>query len=120
MPVVRAASLSDGMVLARDATDARGRLVAPAGTTITQDVRTRLFRARVQAVEVRDQAAEPGAPVSAGQKENEKGKGNSDSVIIQGHLVKIAHMFNDYRDDPLMRELCRLAIKCAKERLLRA
>lgn len=43
----------------------------------------------------------------------------SPDQAVQGDLLRIAHMFGDFRDDPVMRELCRLAIKCAQERLLR-
>ena len=34
----------------------------------------------------------------------------------QERLLRIAHMFSEHREDELMRELCRLAIKCAQER----
>ena len=43
----------------------------------------------------------------------------ADTVVVQKRLVSLAHMFNEHRDNPLMRELCRLAIKCAQERLIR-
>lgn len=29
-------------------------------------------------------------------------------------LLRVAHMFAPHRDDPLMRGLCRLAIRCAQ------
>ena len=38
----------------------------------------------------------------------------------QGRLVLLAQMFGEYRSDNLMRELCRLAIKCAREGLVGA
>ncbi len=34
-------------------------------------------------------------------------------------LMRIAHMFVGYRDDPVMRELCRLAVKCAQEQWIK-
>lgn len=37
----------------------------------------------------------------------------------QKDLRRIAHMFSAYRDDPVMREICRFAIKCAQERWIR-
>ncbi|MCD8350999.1 MAG: hypothetical protein LUC93_10360 [Planctomycetaceae bacterium] len=37
----------------------------------------------------------------------------------QKDLRRIAHMFSTHRDDPLMREICRLAIKCAQEGWIR-
>ncbi len=37
---------------------------------------------------------------------------------IQLALMTIGHMFVEYRDDPIMRDLCRLAMKCAQERLI--
>ncbi len=42
-----------------------------------------------------------------------------DTRAIQGELARIAHMFAPHRDDPVMRELCRLAVKCAQERRIR-
>jgi hypothetical protein len=40
-------------------------------------------------------------------------------VQVQRELLVIAHMFVEYRDDPIMRELCRLAVKCAQEGLIK-
>jgi hypothetical protein len=34
-------------------------------------------------------------------------------------LLRIAHMFAPHRRDELMRELCRLAVKCAQEGAVR-
>lgn len=45
--------------------------------------------------------------------------GDDGDVSMERDLRRIAHMFSAYRDDPLMRELCRLAIKCTQERLIR-
>ena len=50
--------------------------------------------------------------------------GSSTQIIAAGgggeELLRIAHMFAPYRDNDLMRELCRLAIKCAQEGIARA
>ena len=35
---------------------------------------------------------------------------------MQERFLRIARMFEEYREDEIMRELCRLAIKCAQER----
>lgn len=43
-----------------------------------------------------------------------------DTVRVQKALLRVAHMFGEYRDDDIMRELCVLAIKAAQERLIRA
>lgn len=34
---------------------------------------------------------------------------------IDKKLLRIAQMFAPYREDPLMRDLCRLAVTCARE-----
>lgn len=39
---------------------------------------------------------------------------------LQWALMTIGHMFVEHRDDPIMRDLCRLAVKCAQERLIHA
>lgn len=38
---------------------------------------------------------------------------------VRTNLLRIARMFADFRDDAIMRELCRLAVTCAQERLIR-
>ena len=38
---------------------------------------------------------------------------------VQRELLLIARMFVEYRDDPIMRELCRLAVKCSQEKLIK-
>ncbi len=38
---------------------------------------------------------------------------------VQRELMIIAHMFVEHRDDPIMRDLCKLAMKCAQEQLIR-
>lgn len=34
---------------------------------------------------------------------------------VEQELLRVAEMFSPHREDPLMRELCRLAVKCAQE-----
>ena len=55
-----------------------------------------------------------GAPADPG----DAAKAVLDKEMLQHDLQRIAHMFSPYRDDPVMRDLCRLAIKCAQERLI--
>ncbi len=43
----------------------------------------------------------------------------ADPQEIEKNLVRIAHMFAPHRDDALMRDICRLAVKCAQEGLTR-
>ncbi len=43
----------------------------------------------------------------------------ADTQEIERNLVRIAHMFAPHRDDALMRDICRLAVKCAQEGLTR-
>ena len=50
---------------------------------------------------------------------NTQADGGDDGMSMERDLRRIAHMFSAHRDEPLMRELCRLAIKCAQERLIR-
>ncbi len=38
----------------------------------------------------------------------------------QDELMRLARMFVAYRDDPIMRELCRLAVKCAQEQWIKS
>lgn len=121
MPVLRITSLEDGMVLAKDAMDDRGNVVLRAGAVVNKAARDRLFLSRVRKVTVRGDTnvrkAANGATTIIGPNPDELPK-KSETAIIQENLLKVAHMFNDYRDDRLMRELCRLAIKCAQERLI--
>ena len=107
MPVLRTTALAEGMTLTMDAVDPSGNVILQEGTTLTAGHIHRLRGALVRKVAVRD--IEPEVEESA----------KSDTVIVQEQLLRLAHMFNPYRDVPLMRELCRLAIKCAQERLIR-
>lgn len=40
----------------------------------------------------------------------------ADTRVLRVKLVRLAQMFRPHRDSAGMRELCRLAIKCAQER----
>lgn len=117
MTQIRITAMEDGMILSAAATDASGRVVLPAGTVIDNAARNKLLMARVRKVSIRPPATgrprtdSPSAGTEAGDK--------SDSVIMQEQLLRLAHMFEPFKEDPLMRELCRLAIRCAQERLIR-
>lgn len=113
--------VQDGMILARDAVDPFGNQVLPVGTVINAQVRSRLKMGRVAKVFVSDSRRPTGVGIApgglAGESEDDPSK--SDSVIVQESLLRLARMFNEHRENPLMRELCRLAIKSAQERLIR-
>ena len=56
--------------------------------------------------------------------ERQRKRPGESTQIIAGEgageeLLRIAHMFSPYRDNDLMRDLCRLAIKCAQEGIAR-
>ncbi len=57
---------------------------------------------------------------SAGNADDPNIRAALENEAVQDSLLRIAHMFSQFRDDPIMRELCRLAIKTAQERLIRA
>jgi hypothetical protein len=50
--------------------------------------------------------------------DDEKSSEQSDAHI-QRELMTVAHMFVEYRDDPIMRNLCKLAMKCTREQLIK-
>ena len=115
MPLLRFGELSEGMVLAVPATDVAGNVVLPAGSVIDKAALNRLRQARIGGVNV----------VETGRGQAPQGDAKQqgvllppDTVVVQARLMKLARMFNEYREDPMMRELCRLAIKCAQERLI--
>ena len=122
MPLIRITSLEDGMILAKDATDDSGAVIFRAGTVVNRDIRNRLAMSDVRRVTVRGETkivrAANGATTIVAPRPAETPQ-KTETAIIQEDLLKVAHMFNDYREDRLMRELCRLAIKCAQERLIR-
>ncbi len=43
----------------------------------------------------------------------------ADPQEIAKNLLRLAHMFVPHRDDALMRDICRLAVKCVQEGLAR-
>ncbi len=60
-----------------------------------------------------------GRPSLSGRKESRSEektkKPASQTTLTQQRLLRVAVMFSDYKEDELMRELCRLAIRSAKE-----
>lgn len=137
--------LKDGMVLAADVLDPERKVLASEGDVVDGRVRARLERAGVRKAAVTDESAGLAELIHETERERERagiatrsitkkrtqgaaprktgkktGATPSDSVLLQERLVRVARMFNDHRDDPLMRELCRLSIKYAKEGLVSA
>jgi flagellar biosynthesis regulator FlbT len=53
-----------------------------------------------------------------GDAGGENAQSEEDDQAVQRNLRRIAHMFAGFRDDEIMRELCRLAVKGARERLI--
>ncbi len=51
--------------------------------------------------------------------DKENAQSEEDDQAVRTNLLRIARMFAKFRDDAIMRELCRLAVKCAQERLIR-
>jgi hypothetical protein len=48
------------------------------------------------------------------------GDPGKDAEGAEERLLRVARMFSQHRDSDLMRELCLLAVKCAREGLVRA
>ncbi len=57
---------------------------------------------------------------STGDSDDPDIKEALENEAMQENLLRVAHMFSEFREDPYMRELCRLAIKITQERLIRA
>ncbi len=130
MPAVGIKSLIDGTVLAKDAWTPEVGVVVPAGTVVSRDVVKRLAAAGIMKAEVTEEshglasmlpdgAAKPAATGESDVTESKRKPFAADTTQVQANLIRVARMFHEFRDDPLMRELCRLAIKCAQERLIR-
>lgn len=120
MPLLRTTSLEDGMILSKDALDGAGRVVLRAGTAVDRAARNKLLVCGIQKVAVRGDTGvrQPNGKPSDVVVDPDALPKKSETALVQESLLKIAHMFNDHRDDRVMRELCRLAIKCAQERLI--
>ncbi len=125
MPAVRTSAVIDGMVLQKDAA-IDGKTVLPAGTVLEKDTIRRLTAAGIHQVVVTEESyglasmfAEPLPPKTSAipkRKMTQRKPVSEDSIVIQANLMRLAHMFEPYRDDALMRELLRLAIRSAQER----
>lgn len=147
MPRIKVSELKDGMVLDSDVPGKDGKTLIPAGSVVSGKHQVVLKAAQVRYVDITDESAalaemlyqedydlavtarrtasgryhvvraEPKA--SAGAADDADGKNDpADTVVVQRRLVMLASMFGEYRDDPVMRQLCRLAITCAKEGLI--
>lgn len=121
VPILPLSSLKAGMILARDALDASGEVVFPEGTILDQSVLSRLRKAEVEKAAVkgrtsmRRRATRIGArPAPAPEPEV---RADADAETEE-RLKRLAIMFSSHRDDPLMREVLRIAILCAREGLV--
>ncbi len=125
MPAVRTSAVIDGMVLQKDAV-IDGKTVLPAGTVLEKHTIRQLAAAGIHQVAVTDESyglasmfAEPSPPktsVIPKRRVTQQKPVSADSMAIQANLLRLAHMFEPYREDALMRELLRLAIRSAQER----
>lgn len=123
MPMVPVSQLGDGMVLAQDVFDAGGALLFGAGIVITEKHRVLLAMRKIAKVRVTEESyalSELANPAPAGGGDGSGHAVAPDTAIIQNRLLRLAYMFNEHKNDPLMRELCRLAIKCTQEGIVRA
>jgi predicted 2-oxoglutarate/Fe(II)-dependent dioxygenase YbiX len=122
LPILSLSALKDGMILSNDAVDAAGAIVLPEGTILDTASLARLREAGVTRAAVkgrttlRRRIAKARAQSAAG-KPNEK-PDHADAAV-EDRLMRLAAMFARHRDDPLMRELLRIAILCAREGLVR-
>ena len=109
------------MILSKDATDDAGNVIVPAGTRVDRSIRNRLLMSRVRKVTVRGDTnvvESPNGTRTIIRPNPDEMPKKPDTVVVQENLLRLAKMFQPYRDDELMRELCRLAIKCVQERLI--
>lgn len=111
--------IQDGDVLATDALDASGKVLLGQGTVLSTKHRRILAGRGIASVVVRREGEEGGGslPAAAGDADSE------DEVELtpgaQRRMKAIEHAFAGMHDDELMRELCRLCLKHARQGLLR-
>ena len=123
MPMVPVSQLGDGMVLAQDVFDAGGALLFGSGIAITEKHRVLLAMRKIDKVRITEESYALSELANPAPNAGEGGSGHAvapDTAIIQNRLLRLAYMFNEHKNDPLMRELCRLAIKCTQEGIVRA
>lgn len=124
MPRMALDSLKDGMVLSRDVARRDGTVLVPAGAVLNRGHRALLAAQGVPAVEVTPESAGLAELLFGDEAQPDKpakpaaGYAGPAADVVQTRLVRLARMFAEYKSDPLMREVCRLAIKCAKEGLI--
>lgn len=80
----------------------------------------RLEKESLPVVPIRDERPKPASRGGTSAKARQARSAGADAALVQRRLVMLAHMFGEFKDDPIMRKLCRLAIKCAKEGLIGA
>lgn len=145
MPLVGVASLMDGMVLGKDVVDADRAVLIPAGSVLSRKHRAVLGSAGISSVEITEESAgladllldsgldarrpekSDGAPLREEEGAGRPSGGahpaktaSADAGLVQRRLEMLAHMFGEHKDDPIMRRLCRLAIKSVREGLIDA
>ena len=109
MPIMALDMLKEGLVLVRDVSTREGVLLAPAGTALGTKHIASFSEAGIAAVEVTAGSMRASSATTSIPKPSDE--------AIAARLQQLAKMFAEYKSDPLMREVCRLAIKCAKEGL---
>ena len=112
MPVLSLGMLKEGLVLARDVVRRDGTVLAPAGTVLDMNHCINFAEEGYVSIEVTAEsihACEQLAPA-------ENPALSADAIAVR--LQQLAKLFAEHKSDPLMREICRLAIKCVKEGLI--
>ena len=110
MPVMALDMLKEGLVLVRDVSTREGVLLAPAGTALGAKHIAGFSEAGIASVEVTAESMRARSQTASLSKPSDE--------AIAARLQQLAKMFAEYKSDPIMREVCRLAIKCAKEGLI--
>ncbi|MDR0362574.1 MAG: hypothetical protein LBJ46_07835 [Planctomycetota bacterium] len=118
MPILPIASVRTGMTLSSDATRPDGVVVVTAGTVIDGNNLSRMRDLGVEAVAVRGGSSTRRARSQT--RIHAAGKRPADDpAAVEDRLKRLAAMFSEHRQDPVMRELLRLAVLCAREGLVR-
>ena len=123
MKLINCADLMNGMILAKDITDPEGRLILAAGSVINSMHREMFKVKNIAKINVTIESYEQAIlerTISDNTVDITDGAVPPDTAIIQERLLRLARMFEEHKSDPLMRELCRLSIRCAQEGLIRA
>ncbi len=114
MKRIPVSQVTTGLVLAREVLDAQGNSLLNEGMPLTELHRDLLLRRGIETVAIKDEADPDSTAESVPEAQEAQ-----DEEAARKRIAEVERVFADVKDNPLMQELYRLALKYAEQGALR-